>query len=68
MGAPKIVRDQSPFYWTYLDRPADGTILLLWQSPTLGADFPSDGYIWAPAETAFQVDTVGGYVSLNVHS
>jgi SWI/SNF and RSC complexes subunit Ssr4 N-terminal len=60
--APRIARDQASFYWTYLDRPIDGTILLVWQSPSLGNDFPSDGYIWAPGETAFQVEVAGGYV------
>ncbi|KAG0650886.1 swi snf and rsc complexes subunit ssr4 [Hyphodiscus hymeniophilus] len=44
LGAPKITRDQSPFYWTYLDRPVDGTIYLIWQTPALGNEFPSDGY------------------------
>lgn len=39
----------------------DGTVLLVWQSPSLGADFPSDGYVWAPNEAAFQLD-VSGYV------
>ena len=63
LSAPKISRDSSSFYWTYLDRPVDNTILLVWQSISLGADFPSDGYVWAPAETAFQVEVSGGYVS-----
>ncbi|RFU28902.1 hypothetical protein B7463_g7410, partial [Scytalidium lignicola] len=61
LNAPKIARDQSPFYWTYLDRPADGTILLTWQSINLGTDFASDGYIWSPGETAFQLEVAGGY-------
>lgn len=62
LGAPKITRDQAPFHWTYLDRPADGTILLVWQSMALGHEFPSDGYVWAPQETAFQLEVNGGYV------
>lgn len=61
INAPRIARDQAPFYWTYLDRPVDGSIYLVWQSPALGAEFPSDGYIWAPGETAFQLE-VGGFV------
>lgn len=61
LGAPKITRDQAPFYWTYLDRPADGTIFLVWQSMSMGAEYPSDGYIWAPAETAVQFDISSGY-------
>jgi len=63
-GAPKIARDQAPFYWTYLDRPADGTILLVWQSLSMGHEYASDGYIWAPAEDAFQIEVSGGYVSI----
>lgn len=62
LGAPKITRDQSPFYWTYLDRPADGTIFLVWQSMAMGTEYPSDGYIWAPTEAAVQYDTSTGYV------
>lgn len=63
LGAPKITRDQAPFYWTYLDRPIDGTILLVWQSPSMGTEYPSDGYVWAPPESRYQVDVAGGYVS-----
>ncbi|KAN0121732.1 DUF1750 domain containing protein [Hyaloscypha variabilis] len=61
LGAPKIARDQHPFYWTYLDRPIDNSILLVWQSLSLGSDFPSDGYVWPPQETAYQVEVSGGY-------
>lgn len=63
LGAPKIARDQSPFYWTYLDRPADGTVLLIWQSVSLGPEFPSDGYVWSPGESPYAIDVPGGYVS-----
>ena len=48
LGAPKIARGSNPFYWTYLDRPVDNSIYLIWQSLSLGSDFPSDGYIWPP--------------------
>ncbi|KAK2623980.1 hypothetical protein QTJ16_006614 [Diplocarpon rosae] len=61
IGAPKIARDQAPFYWTYLDRPADGSVLLVWQSSSLGQDFPSDGYIWTPTESPFAIEVAGGY-------
>lgn len=61
-NAPKITRDQAPVYWTYLDRPVDGTVLLSWQTPTLGQEYPSDGYIWGPGETAFSLEVMG-YVS-----
>jgi hypothetical protein len=67
LAAPKITRDQSPFYWTYLDRPADGTVLLVWQTQNLGNRFPSDGYIWSPQETAFQLN-VGAYVSFKIQA
>ncbi|ESZ94640.1 hypothetical protein SBOR_4987 [Sclerotinia borealis F-4128] len=59
INAPKITRDQAPVYWTYLDRPVDGTVLLSWQTPTLGQDYPSDGYIWGPGETAFSLEVMG---------
>ena len=62
LAAPKIARDTAPFYWTYLDRPADGTVLLVWQAPQMGNEFASDGYIWAHQETAFQLEIAGGYV------
>lgn len=61
LASPKITRDQAPFYWTYLDRPADGTLFLVWQSMAMGADYPSDGYIWAPAETAVQYEISSGF-------
>ncbi|KAH6718174.1 hypothetical protein BKA61DRAFT_670585 [Leptodontidium sp. MPI-SDFR-AT-0119] len=28
---------------------------------SLGSDYPSNGYVWAPQETAFQVKIPGGY-------
>ncbi|KAH9206016.1 hypothetical protein DL95DRAFT_416933 [Leptodontidium sp. 2 PMI_412] len=31
------------------------------QSMSLGSDYPSNGYVWAPQETAFQVEIPGGY-------
>ncbi|KAI9736841.1 MAG: hypothetical protein M1818_005892 [Claussenomyces sp. TS43310] len=62
LHAPKIASDQAPFFWTYLDRPADGTILLTWQPlEALGTSFATDGYLWPPAETAFQLEVDGGY-------
>jgi hypothetical protein len=64
LNAPKIARDQAPFFWNYLDRPSDGTIILTWQPLALmGTNFASDGYMWPPAETAFQLEVDGGYVS-----
>lgn len=29
-----------------------------------GHEFASDGYIWAPNEQAFQIETAGGHVSV----
>ncbi|KAK0665665.1 hypothetical protein QBC41DRAFT_349431 [Cercophora samala] len=51
LQAPSIARDKAPFYWTYLDCPADSTIFLMWQ-PTArrGNEFSSDGYYWASPE------------------
>lgn len=60
-AAPKITREQAPFYWTYLDRPLDMTILLVWQSIAHGVEFPSDGYVWTPQETALKFQVQGGY-------
>ncbi|KAH8602995.1 hypothetical protein B0O99DRAFT_17789 [Bisporella sp. PMI_857] len=60
LAAPKIANNSSPFYWTYLDRPQDGTFLLLWQSPSLGVDLPSDGYVWSPGEMRYQIPVSGG--------
>ncbi|KAL3419127.1 hypothetical protein PVAG01_09349 [Phlyctema vagabunda] len=70
LQAPKIARDQAPFYWTYLDRPATGTVLLTWQPLSiLGTDFASDGFVWAPGETAFQmeVNLDGGVYTLEMY-
>ncbi|KAI6250024.1 SWI/SNF and RSC complexes subunit ssr4 [Erysiphe necator] len=61
LAAPKISREQAPFYWTYLDRPQDMTIFLVWQTMALGVEFPSDGYIWTPQETALKFQVQSGY-------
>ncbi|AEO65906.1 uncharacterized protein THITE_119311 [Thermothielavioides terrestris NRRL 8126] len=63
LQAPKIARDTAPFYWTYLDCPADGTIFLTWQ-PTVrrGTEFASDGYVWAGPEVFFQHGAGNGLV------
>lgn len=66
LTAPKIARDTAPFFWTYLDAPQDGTILLTWQpSSRRGTEFASDGYIWAAGETLFQQEVGNGLVSLD---
>ncbi|KAJ4295896.1 hypothetical protein N0V88_004598 [Collariella sp. IMI 366227] len=63
LQAPKIARDTAPFYWTYLDCPADGSIFLTWQ-PTArrGNEFASDGYVWAGPEVSFQQNAGNGLV------
>jgi hypothetical protein len=61
--APKIAQHQAPFYWTYIDSPKDGSVLLTWQPLSrLGTEFASDGYVWAGPETYFQQDVGNGLV------
>ncbi|KAL7781705.1 hypothetical protein V8C43DRAFT_297463 [Trichoderma afarasin] len=61
MNAPQIARDQAPFFWTYLDKPADGTILLTWQPLSrLGTNFATDGFVWAPPEQIYKHDLGNG--------
>ena len=63
MQAPKIARDTAPFFWTYLDRPQNGTIFLTWQPlQVLGTNFASDGYIWPPQEQYFSQEVGNGVV------
>lgn len=60
MSAPKIVRDVQPMHWTFLDAPADGTVMLVWQPlEYLGTNFASDGYVWADSEHAFNSEARG---------
>jgi hypothetical protein len=61
--APDILNVKSPVFWSYLHCPADGTIMLTWQSPSLEGAFASDGYIWPPQENHFRMDAGNGYVS-----
>lgn len=61
--APRVAKNQSPFHWTYLDGPVDGTILLTWQPlARLGTSFASDGFIWAGPEQLFKQDLGNGLV------
>lgn len=63
MSAPGIARDQAPFFWTYLDKPADGTMYLTWQPlRRMNVTFATDGYIWAPPETIYKHDLHNGLV------
>ncbi|KAG6271290.1 hypothetical protein E4U48_003542 [Claviceps purpurea] len=61
MTAPQIARDRAPFFWTYLDKPADGTILLTWQPlQRLATNFATDGFVWAPPEQVYKHDLGNG--------
>ncbi|KAF5023586.1 hypothetical protein F66182_4344 [Fusarium sp. NRRL 66182] len=61
MSAPQVARDRAPFFWTYLDKPTDGTILLTWQPlQRLGTTFATDGYVWAPPEQVYKHDLGNG--------
>jgi hypothetical protein len=63
IGAPQITRDKAPFAWTYLDKPADGTILLTWQPlQRLNTNFATDGFVWAPPEQIYKHDLGNGLV------
>ena len=66
--APKIVRDIQPVQWQFLEAPADGTMMLVWQPlEYLDTNFASDGYVWADVEQAFEQE-IRGYVSLTIES
>ena len=66
MSAPQVARDRAPFFWTYLDKPADGTMLLTWQPlQRLGTNFATDGYVWAPPEQVYKHDLGNGLVRSN---
>ncbi|KAL2757584.1 hypothetical protein ACRALDRAFT_1074570 [Sodiomyces alcalophilus JCM 7366] len=66
LAAPQIAKDKAPFFWTYLDRPSEGQILLTWQPlKRLGTHFASDGIIWAP-EQFFRSD-VGNGLMLEIY-
>lgn len=68
LQAPKISKDTAPFFWTYLDRPADGSIFLVWQPlSSLGTSSASDGYVWAGAETVYQMEVPGGLILETFH-
>ncbi|KAI8690831.1 hypothetical protein NCS56_00074600 [Fusarium sp. Ph1] len=61
MSAPQVARDRAPFFWTYLEKPTDGTILLTWQPlQRLGSTFATDGYVWAPPEQLYKHDLGNG--------
>jgi hypothetical protein len=63
LQAPKIARDTAPFFWSFLDTPASGSIFLTWQPLSkLGVEMASDGYIWGGPETAYSSEVGNGLV------
>lgn len=63
MQAPKIARDTSPFFWTYIDRPESGNAFLTWQPlQQMGVNFASDGLIWPPQEQYIPQEVGNGVV------
>lgn len=64
LNAPKIARDTAPFFWTYLDVPRDGQVMLTWQPlQRMGTNFASDGYIWPGPDQYHAQDLKNGLVS-----
>jgi len=60
--APKITKEVASMNWMFLDAPADGTVLLVWQPlAQLGTRFATDGYIWADPEQSVSQE-YRGYV------
>ncbi|CAN8098746.1 unnamed protein product [Discula destructiva] len=63
VSAPKVARDTAPFFWTYLDCPRDGQVMLTWQPlQRLGTNFASDGYIWPGPDEFQRLDLKNGLV------
>ncbi|PHH70995.1 hypothetical protein CDD82_6800 [Ophiocordyceps australis] len=63
MNAPQVARDRAPFFWTYLDKPTDGTVLLTWQPlQRLNSNFATDGFIWAPPEQVYKQELGNGLI------
>ncbi|KAJ6141532.1 hypothetical protein N7470_009922 [Penicillium chermesinum] len=66
-SAPRICQSK-PMHWTFLDCPADGTVMLTWQPLNhLGNNFSSDGYVWADAEQAYTFEARGYTVEMFLH-
>ncbi|KAI9761679.1 MAG: hypothetical protein M4579_000913 [Chaenotheca gracillima] len=53
LQAPNITRHSAPMTWAFLDAPANGSVLLVWQPGQLGNQMASDGYVWGDPESAF---------------
>ncbi|KAH8427815.1 uncharacterized protein LDX57_005520 [Aspergillus melleus] len=68
LSAQKIVREAQPMYWSFLDGPQDGTVMLTWQPLNhLGTNFASDGYVWADVEQAFTFEARGYVLEMLLH-
>ncbi|OQD68620.1 hypothetical protein PENDEC_c033G03740 [Penicillium decumbens] len=66
-SAPRVCRQQ-PMHWSFLDGPADGTVMLTWQPlAQLGTNFASDGYVWADVEQAFTFEARGYTIEMYLH-
>lgn len=60
LQAPKITRELAAMSWMFLNAPADGSVMLVWQPLNqLGTQFASDGYVWADVEQAFSSEAKG---------
>ncbi|CAK7272637.1 hypothetical protein SEPCBS57363_005230 [Sporothrix epigloea] len=63
LSSPRIARDGAPFFWTFLDAPQNGSVILTWQPlQRMGTDFASDGYIWPRGETYYQHEIRDGLI------
>ncbi|KIH86705.1 hypothetical protein SPBR_08190 [Sporothrix brasiliensis 5110] len=63
LNSPRIARDGAPFFWTFLDTPQDGSIILTWQPlQRMGTEFASDGYVWPRGETFYQHEIRDGLI------
>ncbi|KAI9869881.1 MAG: hypothetical protein M1830_004970, partial [Pleopsidium flavum] len=68
LQAPKITRELAAMNWMFLNAPADGSVMLVWQPLNqLGTQFASDGYVWADVEQAFSSEAKGYTVEMYIH-
>ncbi|KAF1963306.1 DUF1750-domain-containing protein [Byssothecium circinans] len=68
LKGPAIVRDAAPVVWTFHHNPpADGTILLTWQSPRMGTHYASDGLVWGDPESVYDIPVKGHQLQVLVH-
>ena len=68
LEAPKIVRDLQPVQWQFIEAPAEGTVLLVWQPlDYMGTNMASDGYVWGDAEQVAKSDVRGYTLEMYLH-